>query len=85
MLKCATSIKLPCLALSNPPFLQLQSRFAMDSTETGSPPPPRSLEPQVLVFKDTPCRTLQEMNSSESEEVDQIAVSTNAQHNLASH
>ena len=38
MLKCATSVNLPCLALSNPPFLQLQSGVAMDSTETGSPP-----------------------------------------------
>ncbi|TDG95937.1 hypothetical protein EPR50_G00243700, partial [Perca flavescens] len=46
----------------------------MDSTETGSPPLPRTLEPQVLVYEDTPCSTLQEMNSSESEEDDQKAV-----------
>ncbi|TDH08049.1 hypothetical protein EPR50_G00093460 [Perca flavescens] len=46
----------------------------MDSTETGSPAPPRTLEPQVLVYEDTPCSTLQEMNSSESEEDDQKAV-----------
>ncbi|TDG95936.1 hypothetical protein EPR50_G00243690 [Perca flavescens] len=46
----------------------------MDSTETGSPAPPRTLEPQLLVYEDTPCSTLQEMNSSESEEDDQKAV-----------
>ncbi|XP_028428304.1 46 kDa FK506-binding nuclear protein-like [Perca flavescens] len=52
----------------------LWSCVAMDSTETGSPPPPRTLEPQVLVSEDTPCRTLQEMNSSKLEEDDQKAV-----------
>ncbi|XP_039649918.1 serine-aspartate repeat-containing protein C-like [Perca fluviatilis] len=64
----------------------LQSRVAMDSTEPGSPPPPRPLQPQVLVCEDTPeaCRTLQEINnSSGSDEAAQTSVSTNAQHNFA--
>ncbi|XP_031146573.1 velvet complex subunit B-like [Sander lucioperca] len=47
----------------------LQS-LSMESAEPGSPPPPRPLQPQVLVCEDTPLRTLQEMNNSSGSEED---------------